>query len=125
MKKSFSKSSQVLSWLVLGSRLCNLQRSSSPILYFPNVKLVCREPISLLNVAGSNSVQLTPTFPVNGFPGDIGVKDVIQSKKYFKNSCDLWDHLLDGVTNHEVTLCALGGLIDHLSRLMVCSPYLI
>ncbi|CAO2822828.1 unnamed protein product [Amaranthus hypochondriacus] len=68
---------------------------------------------------GSNSVRLTPTLPVNGFPGDIGVKDVIQSKKYFKNSCDLWDHLLDGVTNHEVTLCALGGLIDHLSRLML------
>lgn len=58
--------------------------------------------------------------PVNGFLSAAEAKDVIQSKKYFKDSRDLWDHLLDGVTNHEFTLCALGGLIDYLSRLMVC-----
>ncbi|XP_057247149.1 DNA mismatch repair protein MSH7 isoform X2 [Beta vulgaris subsp. vulgaris] len=68
---------------------------------------------------GSNCVQITPVLPVNGFLSAAEAKDVIQSKKYFKDSRDLWDHLLDGVTNHEFTLCALGGLIDYLSRLML------
>ncbi|KNA19440.1 hypothetical protein SOVF_061540 [Spinacia oleracea] len=68
---------------------------------------------------GSTGVQITPMLPVNGFLAASEVKDVIQSKKYFKDSGDLWDHLLDGVTTHEFTLCALGGLIDHLSRLML------
>ncbi|XP_021723674.1 DNA mismatch repair protein MSH7-like [Chenopodium quinoa] len=68
---------------------------------------------------GSMGVQITPMLPVNGFLEAAEVKAVIQTKKYFKDSGNLWDHLLDGVTNHEFTLCALGGLIDHLSRLML------
>ncbi|XP_021741550.1 DNA mismatch repair protein MSH7-like [Chenopodium quinoa] len=68
---------------------------------------------------GSMGVQITPMLPVNGFLEAAEVKAVIQTKKYFKNSGNLWDHLLDGVTNHEFTLRALGGLIDHLSRLML------
>ena len=66
-------------------------------------------------------MQTTPVLSVNGFLDAGGVKNMIQSKKYLKGSKDLWDFLLDGVTHHEFTLCALGGLIDHLSRLMVCA----
>ncbi|KAL2929255.1 DNA mismatch repair protein MSH7 [Bienertia sinuspersici] len=66
---------------------------------------------------GSMGVQLTPMLP--GFQGIVEVKDLIQSKKYFKDSQALWENLLDGVTHHEFTLGALGGLIDYLSRLML------
>ncbi|KAJ8442394.1 hypothetical protein Cgig2_018650 [Carnegiea gigantea] len=69
--------------------------------------------------SGSKEVQTTPVLPVNGFLDAGEVKNMIQSKKYFKGSEDLWNFLLDGVTHHEFTLCALGGLIDHLSRLML------
>ncbi|KAI7978953.1 DNA mismatch repair protein MSH7 [Camellia lanceoleosa] len=38
---------------------------------------------------------------------------------YFKGSSNTWDHTFDGVMQHDLGLCALGGLISHLSRLML------
>ena len=48
------------------------------------------------------------------------ISDLVHSKGYFKGSSHSLDHVLSKVTHREITLCALGGLIDHLARLMVC-----
>lgn len=50
------------------------------------------------------------------------VRNVIQLKGYFKGSGNKWDQALEGVMHHDLALCALGGLISHLSRLMVSFP---
>lgn len=50
------------------------------------------------------------------------VRNVIQLKRYFKGSGNKWDQALEGVMHHDLALCALGGLISHLSRLMVSFP---
>ncbi|GMH18025.1 hypothetical protein Nepgr_019866 [Nepenthes gracilis] len=68
---------------------------------------------------GCTALQTTPVLPVNGFLDSREVKNMIEAKGYFKGSGNLWHHLLDSVTHHEFTLCALGGLINHLSRLML------
>ncbi|EPS64990.1 hypothetical protein M569_09788, partial [Genlisea aurea] len=44
---------------------------------------------------------------------------MIESNKYFVGSCDSWHHIFYGITQHDLALCALGGLISHLSRLML------
>ncbi|GAB4839197.1 DNA mismatch repair protein msh7 [Ancistrocladus abbreviatus] len=75
--------------------------------------------LKIYSSTGSTAVQMTPVLPVNGFPESTDVKNVIQAKGYFKGSSDLWNNLNDGVAHHEFTLCALGGLVDHLCRLML------
>lgn len=52
------------------------------------------------------------------------VRNLVQLKGYFKGSSTLWDHVLDNVMHHDIALSALGGLISHLSRLMVSLPFL-
>lgn len=75
--------------------------------------------IIFVYLAGS-ALQLTPVQPVNDFVDASEVSKVIQLKGYFKGSSNSWNHGLDGV-HHDITLPALGTLIDHLSRLMVSS----
>lgn len=64
-------------------------------------------------------MQLTPVMPVAGFPNSSDVMNLIQSKDYFKRCSSLLNCALDGVVRHDVALCALGGLVNHMSRLMV------
>ncbi|CAL5427391.1 unnamed protein product [Camellia sinensis] len=45
--------------------------------------------------------------------------DLIHLKGYFKGSSNTWDHPFDGVMQPDLGLCAFGGLISHLSRLMM------
>ncbi|XP_030516396.2 DNA mismatch repair protein MSH7 isoform X2 [Rhodamnia argentea] len=71
------------------------------------------------SLTGNMAVQLTPVMPVAGFPNSSDVMDSIQSKDYFKRCSILPNCALDGVVQHDVALCALGGLIDHMSRLML------
>lgn len=59
--------------------------------------------------------------PVTDFVDASEVSNLIQLKGYFKGSSNSWNHGLDGVVHHEISLPALGTLIDHLSRLMVSS----
>ncbi|KAL3535766.1 hypothetical protein ACH5RR_004227 [Cinchona calisaya] len=47
------------------------------------------------------------------------VRNFIQMKGYFKKSLNTWDHILEGIMHHDLALCALGGLTNHLSRLML------
>lgn len=65
------------------------------------------------------AVQLTPVLPATAFANASDVMELIKSKGYFKQSSTLWNLALDGVAHCELVLSALGGLIGHLSRLMV------
>lgn len=67
-------------------------------------------------------MQLSPVLPATDFVDASEVRNLIQSKGYFKGSSNPWNHAFDGATNQDVALCALGGLIGHLSRMMVCVP---
>ncbi|OMO58071.1 hypothetical protein COLO4_34897 [Corchorus olitorius] len=64
---------------------------------------------------GSTAVQLSPALSLDGAE----VRNMIQSNGYFKGSPNTYIHALDGIMNHDVALSALGGLVSHLSRLML------
>lgn len=64
-------------------------------------------------------MKLTPVPPCTDFVDASEVRNLIHLKGYFKGSGDSWDHALDGVMHHDLALCALGGLLGHLSRLKV------
>ncbi|KAL6560884.1 Mismatch repair protein msh3 [Orobanche hederae] len=68
------------------------------------------------NLTGSTPSQLTPS---DFFGEALEVSNIIQSNGYFSRSCDSWHHILDGVVHRDLAICALGGLIGHLSRLML------
>lgn len=53
------------------------------------------------------------------FGDALEVRSIIEANKYFIGSSDSWNQILAGVGNCDLVLCALGGLISHLSRLMV------
>ncbi|KAL7093523.1 hypothetical protein ACP275_11G045500 [Erythranthe tilingii] len=67
------------------------------------------------NLTGSTSSQLNPT---DAFGEALEVRNIIETNRYFNGSCDSWHRILDGVVHRDPALCALGGLINHLSRLM-------
>ncbi|KAK4781239.1 hypothetical protein SAY87_017345 [Trapa incisa] len=46
------------------------------------------------------------------------VMELIKSKGYFKRSPVSWNHAFDGASHSNLAISALGGLVDHLSRLM-------
>ncbi|KAM7509492.1 hypothetical protein LguiA_019945 [Lonicera macranthoides] len=67
------------------------------------------------SLSGSVASQLTPAQPATDFLDALEVKNLIQLKGYFKGSCNKFE----GVVHNDLALCALGGLISHLSRLML------
>nr|XP_009409339.2 PREDICTED: DNA mismatch repair protein MSH7 [Musa acuminata subsp. malaccensis] len=69
--------------------------------------------------AGSMKTQLTPTTPNADFLAASEIMKLINSRGYFKGSSSSWSSVFDYSVNHDLILCALGGLIDHLSRLML------
>lgn len=69
-------------------------------------------------LAGTTAVQLSPGFSTD-FLDASEVRNMIQSKGYFKGSPNSYFNAFDGVVHHDVAVCALGGLVGHMSRLMV------
>ncbi|KAK9142438.1 hypothetical protein Syun_011838 [Stephania yunnanensis] len=69
--------------------------------------------------SGTNSLQLTPTN--TDFMDASEVRNLIQDKGYFTGSFGSlgWDSALDGDIHQDLGVCALGGLVSHLSRLML------
>ncbi|KAI4347142.1 hypothetical protein L6164_007984 [Bauhinia variegata] len=67
---------------------------------------------------GSTTLQLTPVQSITGLVSS-EVIDLIHSKKYFKGLSTSLDHVLNKVIHRDITLCALGGMISHLGRLML------
>lgn len=64
-------------------------------------------------------LQLSPVQSLQDFQNASEVRNLVRLKGYFKGSSNLWNHVLDSVIHHDIALCSLGGLIGHLSRLMV------
>ncbi|KAG6516026.1 hypothetical protein ZIOFF_026473 [Zingiber officinale] len=69
--------------------------------------------------AGSMKIQLTATTPGVDFLDSSEVMKLASSKGYFKGSSKQWFSAIDGSVNCDLAICALGGLITHLSRLML------
>ncbi|XAR53316.1 hypothetical protein NMG60_11021836 [Bertholletia excelsa] len=69
-------------------------------------------------LTGCGAPQLTPVQPATELVDASEVRNQIQLKGYFKGSSNM-DHAFDSVMHHDLALCALGGLITHLSRLML------
>lgn len=83
--------------------------------------------LSFVHIAGFAALKLTPVPPCTDFVGASEVRNLIHSKGYFKDSGNSWDHAFDGIMCQDLALCALGGLLGHLSRLKVsmsCHPFL-
>ena len=75
--------------------------------------------LSFVHIAGFTALKLTPLPLCTDFVDASKVRNLIHLKGYFKGSDNSWDHALDGVMHHDLALCALGGLLGHLSRLKV------
>ncbi|KAL1563396.1 Mismatch repair protein msh3 [Salvia divinorum] len=69
-----------------------------------------------LNLTGSTSFQLNAS---DAFGDAFEIRSIIDANKYFTGSFDSWNQVLDGVVHCDLALCALGGLISHLSRLLL------
>lgn len=74
---------------------------------------------ALKKYSTGSALQLTPVQPVTDFVDASEVSNLIQLKGYFGGSSNSWNHGLDGVVQHDISLPALGTLIEHLSRLML------
>ena len=62
--------------------------------------------------------MLTPALHAD-FGNASEVRNFIQLKGYFKESLNRWDHILEGFMHQDLVLWALGGLTNHLSRMMI------
>ncbi|KAK4774168.1 hypothetical protein SAY87_029187 [Trapa incisa] len=77
-----------------------------------------QKAIRKYSLTGPTAVQLTPILPATPFADASAVMGLIKSKGYFKRSSISWNHAFDGAAHSNLALSAMGGLIDHLSRLM-------
>ncbi|OIT00388.1 PREDICTED: DNA mismatch repair protein MSH7 isoform X1 [Nicotiana attenuata] len=71
------------------------------------------------SLTGPAAPLLSPVQPGADFVDPAEVKNFLDLKGYFKRYCNKWDHTFDGVMSHDVALCALGSLVNHLERLML------
>lgn len=64
-------------------------------------------------------MQMTPAMPSIDFLDASEVRKLVDSEGYFRGSSKSWSLAFDCLANHDLVVCALGGLICHLSRLML------
>lgn len=83
-------------------------------IYLKNISLITR----FCCLAGSTTLQLTPVQSLTDVVTS-EVSNLVHLKGYFKGSSNSLDHALNKVIHRETTMCALGGLVNHLARLMV------
>ncbi|XP_022882429.1 DNA mismatch repair protein MSH7 isoform X2 [Olea europaea var. sylvestris] len=115
LKFSVGSISDDASCAALGALL--MQVSPKEIIYEARgLSKECQKALKKYTLAGSTLSQLSPAQPGHDFGEVLEVRNLIQSKGYFRGSCIRWDHVLDGVMHGDLALCALGGLINHLSR---------
>lgn len=82
---------------------------------------LCKEAQKALRKfsAGSAALELTPAMAVTDFLDASEVKKLVQLNGYFNGSSSPWSKALENVMQHDIGFSALGGLISHLSRLML------
>uniref|UniRef100_A0A7N0V7I2 DNA mismatch repair proteins mutS family domain-containing protein n=1 Tax=Kalanchoe fedtschenkoi TaxID=63787 RepID=A0A7N0V7I2_KALFE len=106
------------SFAALGALL--MQVSPKEIIYeIPGLSRETQKALKKYSVIGTGPMEMTPVLPCTDFSDASVVRNQIKSKGYFKGTGDSWDHVLDGVGHPDDALTALGGLINHLSRLML------
>ncbi|CAL9241952.1 unnamed protein product [Arabidopsis halleri] len=64
-----------------------------------------------------DTVKLGPVPQAMGDTDAAGVRNMIESNRYFRGSSESWNCAVDGLSESDVALSALGELINHLSRL--------
>ncbi|KAH7657352.1 DNA mismatch repair protein MSH6 protein [Dioscorea alata] len=69
--------------------------------------------------AGSTRTQLTPVTLGPEFLDASSVRKSIHSKGYFKGSSKPWSSAFDFTADPDIVLCALGGLLGHMCRMML------
>ncbi|XP_052182487.1 DNA mismatch repair protein MSH7 [Diospyros lotus] len=96
-----------------------MQVSPKEVIYeSPGMSREAQKALKKYTLTGSAASQLTPVQPAVDFIDSSEVRNFIQSKRYFKGCSDTYNCFLDGIMHPALALCALGGLISHLSRLM-------
>ncbi|XP_043702329.1 DNA mismatch repair protein MSH7 [Telopea speciosissima] len=78
-----------------------------------------KEAHKALKKYSSAGSTMSQSLSVAGFMDASEVRKLIHSKGYFRGSSNPWEYVLDGVRHHDLVVCTLGGLISHLSRLML------
>ncbi|KAJ4958336.1 hypothetical protein NE237_025447 [Protea cynaroides] len=73
---------------------------------------------ALKNYSSTGST-MSKSLSVANFVDASEVRKLIHSKGYFRGSSNPWEYVLDGVKHHGLAVSALGGLVSHLSRLML------
>ncbi|KAF0916096.1 hypothetical protein E2562_000705 [Oryza meyeriana var. granulata] len=68
--------------------------------------------------AGSVKMQLTPLYGID-FSEASEIQMLVHSRGYFKAPTSSWLSALESSANKDAVICALGGLISHLTRLML------
>ncbi|WVZ72571.1 hypothetical protein U9M48_021006 [Paspalum notatum var. saurae] len=72
----------------------------------------------IYETSGSVKMQLTPISGID-FSDASQIQMLIHCKGYFSSSAESWVSALDRAVNRDAVICALGGLIGHLTRLML------
>ncbi|XP_050218036.1 DNA mismatch repair protein MSH7 isoform X2 [Mercurialis annua] len=70
-------------------------------------------------LTSSTASQLNPVPLSANILNASEVRNLIQSKGYFRGSSNPLNNTFDSIVHHDIALNALGGLVDHLSRLML------
>ncbi|KAH6803228.1 MUTS-like protein 7 [Perilla frutescens var. frutescens] len=103
------------SYAALGALL--MQVSPKEIIYeSQGLSKDSQRALKKLNLTGSTSFQLNAS---EAFGDALEVRGIIDSNRYFAGSSYSWNQILDGVVHCDLALCALGGLISYLSRMML------
>lgn len=103
------------SYAALGALL--MQVSPKEIIYeSQGLSKDAQRALKKLNLTGSTSFQLNAS---DSFGDALEIRSTIDTNRHFVGSSDSWNRILDGVVHCDLALCALGGLMSHLSRLML------
>ncbi|KDP33650.1 hypothetical protein JCGZ_07221 [Jatropha curcas] len=105
------------SYAALGALL--MQVSPKEVIYESGgMSKEAQKALRKYSLTGS-ALQLTPVQSTTDFLHGSEVRNLIQSKGYFSGSSNPWNNAIVSVLHHDIALSALGGLVGHLSRLML------
>lgn len=106
------------SWAALGALL--MQVSPKEVIFTKQgFSKEAQKALKKYSLAGPHALVLTPMQLDANFSDASEVKNFVDLKGYFQGSCHQLDDVLRGVVHHDLALHALGGLANHLSRLML------
>uniref|UniRef100_A0A1D1YCK8 DNA mismatch repair protein Msh6-2 n=1 Tax=Anthurium amnicola TaxID=1678845 RepID=A0A1D1YCK8_9ARAE len=96
-----------------------MQVSPKEILHENGLSIDAQKALRKYSSTGSGPTQLTPAAPGINFLDASEIRRSIDSKGYFRRSSMSWSSVVDSEMHWDFATCALGMLVDHLSRLML------